>query len=136
MGSFGVIVLDTHAWIWWVSGTVALPDTVTSRLAQAARDRSIRVSSISAWEVGQLVARGRLELTMNVEDWVARSESLPFLEFVPLDNRIAIHSTRLPGPLHADPADRIIVATARTLGATLITKDDKLQRYPHVETLW
>jgi PIN domain nuclease of toxin-antitoxin system len=131
-----VIVLDTHVWVWWVSGSVALPDRVTSRLEQGMQDRSIRVSSISVWEVARLVARGRLELTMNVDDWVARSESLPFLEFVPLDNRTAIRSTQLPGELHRDPADRIIVATARALGATLVTKDDKLRRYPHVETLW
>jgi PIN domain nuclease of toxin-antitoxin system len=131
-----VIVLDTHVWVWWVSGSVALPGKVTSRLEQGMQDRSIRVSSISVWEVAQLVARGRLELTMNVDDWVARSESLPFLEFVPLDNRTAIRSTQLPGELHHDPTDRIIVATARALGATLVTKDDKLRRYPHVETLW
>jgi len=73
---------------------------------------------------------------MEAEDWIARSESLPFLDFVPVDNRIAIRSTRLPGSFHADPADRIIVATTLLLGATLITKDDKLRRYPHVDTLW
>jgi len=100
------------------------------------KERTIRVSSISVWEVAQLVVRGRLELTMNVADWVAKSESLPFVQFVPVDNRIAIRATRLPGQLHADPADRIIVATTLALGATLVTKDERLQRYPHVETLW
>ena len=131
-----MIVLDTHAWIWWVTGSAALPGKVTTQLEQAMRERAIRVSSISVWEVAQLVARGRLELTMDVADWVEKSESLPFLEFVPLDNRIAIRSTRLPGTLHTDFADRIIVATAQTLGATLVTKDEKLRRYRHVETLW
>ncbi len=131
-----MIVLDTHVWVWWVSGANPLPPRVKSRLESARQDRSIRISSISVWEVAQLVAKGRLELTMDTADWVARSESLSFLEFVPVDNRIAIRSTSLPGRFHSDPADRMIVATAQSLGATLITKDEKLRRYPHVETLW
>ena len=131
-----MIVLDTHVWVWWVSDSEPLPRRVRASLEQHAKNQAIRVSSISGWEVAQLVARGRLELTMEAEDWIARSESLPFLDFVPVDNRIAIRSTRLPGSFHADPADRIIVATTLLLGATLITKDDKLRRYPHVDTLW
>lgn len=131
-----MIVLDTHVWVWWVSGAETLPPKVRTRLKAAQRDRTIRISSISVWEVAQLVERGRLELTMDAADWVAKSESLPFLEFVPVDNRIAIRSTCLPGRFHSDPADRMIVATALSLGATLITKDNKLRRYAHVETLW
>ena len=131
-----MIVLDTHAWVWWVSGARALSAKVARQIERHRERGTIRISSISVWEVAQLVERGRLELTMNVADWVARSEALPFLEFVPVDNRIALASTRLPGSFHADPADRIIVATTQGLGATLITKDDKLRRYEHVETLW
>ena len=131
-----MIVLDTHAWVWWVSGAEALPAKVTKALVRHREQGTLRVSSISVWEVAQLVKRGRLEMTMPVEDWVARSEALPFLEFVPVDNRIALGSTKLPGSFHADPADRIIVATARSLGATLVTKDEKLRRYEHVDTLW
>lgn len=131
-----MIVLDTHVWVWWVSGSGRLPSRVTKRLDQAVEERAVRVSSISVWEVAQLVARGRLELTMDAADWVAKSEALPFLEFVPVDNRITMRSTRLPGNLHLDPADRIIVATALSLGAPLVTRDDKLRRYRHVKTLW
>ena len=72
----------------------------------------------------------------DVDDWVARSEALPFLEFVPVDNRIAIRSTQLGDAFHADPADRIIVATALTLGATVVTKDRRLRRYKQIETVW
>jgi PIN domain nuclease of toxin-antitoxin system len=100
------------------------------------KEQTIRISSISVWEVAQLVARGRLELTLDVADWVAKSESLPFVHFVPVDNRIAIRATDLPGEFHADPADRIIVATTLVLGATLVTRDERLRRYDHVETLW
>ena len=131
-----MIVLDTHVWVWWISGSAPLPRRVRESLDQHVEHGGIRVSSISVWEVAQLVARGRLELTMDTQDWVARSESLPFLEFVPVDNRIAIRSTELPGSFHADPADRLIVATTQALGATLITKDTKLRRYRHLETLW
>ena len=98
--------------------------------------RGIFISSISSWEIALLLRKGRLELTMPVEDWVARSEVLPFVEFVPLDNRISLLSHRLPGTLHEDPADRIIIATALTLGAPLVSKDTKIRDYPHVKTIW
>jgi PIN domain nuclease of toxin-antitoxin system len=94
------------------------------------------VSSISVWEVAMLVARGRLELTLDVADWVAKSEALPFLGFVPVSNAIAIRSVRLPGDFHEDPADRIIVATAMTMGARVVSKDTKIRSYPYVEVLW
>ncbi len=106
------------------------------RSDRAMDDASICVSSISCWEVSLLVKKGRLELTTDVEDWIAGSEALPFFRFVPVDNRIALRSNLLNGTLHEDPADRIIVATAVTLGATLITKDQKLRRYSGVESLW
>ena len=97
---------------------------------------TIHISSISCWEVSLLVKKGRLELTTDVEDWIAASEALPFFQFVPVDNRIALRSNSLNGKLHEDPADRIIVATTVTLGAVLVTKDQKLRSYSGVETLW
>ena len=131
-----MIVLDTHVWVWWVSGLEPLSTRAASLIDQAVRDRAILVSCISVWEVAMLVKRGRLALTMDVEDWVARSEALPFLRFVPVENRVALAAVGLPEPLHGDPADRIIVATARTLGATLVTRDERLWNYPHVNTAW
>lgn len=98
--------------------------------------RTIYVSSISAWEVALLVDKGRLKLSIEVGDWIARSEALPFVTFVPVDNRIAVRSVELPLPLHDDPADRIIVATAIILGAVLVTQDERLRRYSHVPTRW
>ena len=83
-----------------------------------------------------LVSKGRLRLSMDVRDWVIRSEALPFLTFVPVDNAIAVQSTRLTGALHGDPADRIIIATAQSLGAELVTKDDKIRAYPYLKTIW
>jgi len=131
-----MIVLDTHAWIWWLSNPELLPGKTKDIIDQAAADGNVFISSISAWEAAMLVSRGRLQLTMDVSDWIATSESLPFIHFVPVNNKIAIQSVQLPGDLHDDPADRIIIATALSLGATLVTKDEKIRNYPHVKTVW
>jgi len=131
-----MIVLDTHSWIWWVSGSSFLSDTAKQIIDEAVTEMNIYISSISAWEVAVLVSRGRLKLTMSAGDWVAASEALPFFEFVPVSNSIALKSVQLPGPLHNDPADRIIIATTVSLGAVLVTKDEKIRNYPHVKTAW
>lgn len=129
-------MLDTHAWVWWLSQAPDLPRRVRQRIERSIEEEALYVSSISVWEVTLLVKRGRLELTMEIGDWLGASEALPQVRFVPVDNRIARRSVQLPDPLHSDPADRIIVATTLQLGAALITKDDKLRNYPHVETIW
>lgn len=131
-----MIVLDTHVWVWWVASPERLSPAARQRIDDEAGERSVQISSISSWEVALLVKKGRLELTLGVEAWIAGSEALPFVRFVPIDNQIAILSNNLPGELHEDPADRIIAATASVLGATLITKDRKLWDYPHIETFW
>lgn len=131
-----MIVLDTHAWLWWVSSPELISSAARKTIDQAMADGQIAISAISAWEVAVLVKKGRLELTMLADDWIARSEALPFLRFIPVDNRIALRAVSLPGRLHDDPADRIIIATTLSLGGTLITKDGKIRKYPHVQTLW
>ena len=136
MGSSQVIVLDTHAWIWWISNPEYLSEKAGEAVARAMADNMIYLSSISAWELAMLVKRGRLELTMDAADWIAKSEGLPFLHFVPVSNGIAIKSVYLPGVFHGDPADRIITATAISTGAVLVTKDEKMRKYSHVKTLW
>ncbi|OQX17859.1 MAG: hypothetical protein BWK80_38985 [Desulfobacteraceae bacterium IS3] len=73
---------------------------------------------------------------MPVEEWIAKSEKLPFIKFIPVDNKIAVASVNLPQPIHNDPADRIIIATAINLNAKLITKDEKILEYPHVKAIW
>jgi len=73
---------------------------------------------------------------MDVTDWIAKSEILPFFQFIPISNSIAVKSINLPQPLHSDPADRIIIATALSTGAPLITKDKKISDYSHVKTIW
>lgn len=131
-----MIVLDTHVWIWFLSNPGLLSKKAKEVVNVAVLENGLIISSISAWEVALLVARKRLELSMEVSDWVSKSERLSFVRFVPVDNTIAIRSINLPEPFHRDPADRIIIATALSEGARLVTKDDKILNYPHVQTIW
>lgn len=131
-----MIVLDTHVLLWWVNDPTTLSKSAKKAIDAAMKSRSVHVSCISSWEIALLVERGRLRLALDVRDWLCRCEALPFLNFVPVDSAIAVESVRLPDFPHADPADRIIAATALSLGAALVTKDDKLRSYSHVKTIW
>ena len=131
-----MIVLDTHACIWWLADQKKLSPNAAVAIERSCKGAGIYVSSISAWEIAMLVKRGRLELTMNVSDWIALAESLPYLHSVPVNNRIAVMSVELKDYAHTDPADRIIIATAISLNAQLITKDEKILSYTHVKALW
>jgi PIN domain nuclease of toxin-antitoxin system len=131
-----MILLDTHAWIWYLSNPELLSDRAREAVDAAKKDGGIHVSCISTWELFLLVKKGRLVLTQDETAWVHRAEGLSFLKFVPVDNEIVRLSVQLPPPLHDDPADRIIAATARALGLTLITKDERLLNYSHIASLW
>jgi len=131
-----LIVIDTHAWLWWVSDPGQLSDPARQAIDAAALRHELFVSTISAWEVAMLVEKGRLTLTLDVRDWIARSEALPFLTFAPLTNAIAVEAVRLPNFPHADPADRIITATTLSLGAALVSKDEKLRGYLPLRAIW
>ena len=129
-----MILLDTHAWVWWVNDPRELSQRAKETIDAAVIDTGLWISSISVWEIALLVDKRRLELTMHVEDWVAHSEAIPFVTFVPVSNRIALKAVSLP--LHPDPADRLIIATAMSLGATLVTKDNRIRSYEPLQTVW
>jgi PIN domain nuclease of toxin-antitoxin system len=132
-----MILLDTHALVWWVADAKRLPAKARRALEAAVKaNESVAVSSISLWEVAMLVARKRLTFTIDADTWISSVEALPFLTFVPVDNRIALRSVQLDGFPHGDPADRIIVATALGLGATLVTADRRVRAYKALATLW
>ncbi len=131
-----MIVLDTHAWIWFTSKPEALSKKAQKAVDAAVKEKNVLVSSISVWEVALLVNKKRLKLSMDVTDWIAKSENLPFIQFIPVSNSIAVKSVNLPQPLHPDPADRIIIATALSIGAPLVTKDKKISDYAPVKTIW
>jgi PIN domain nuclease of toxin-antitoxin system len=131
-----MIVLDTHAWVWMVDDPRRLSAPARRAIEHAMSKKAVYISSISAWEVALLSASGRLALKISVQDWIAGSEALGFFNFVPADNAILVRSVLLPGPLHNDPADRIIIATAVMKGIPVVTKDEKIQNYAHVESIW
>jgi len=131
-----MIVLDTHAWIWFASKPEALSKKARKALDAAVQEKNVLISSISVWEATLLVKHKRLKLSMDVTDWIAISENLPFIQFIPVSNSIAVKSVNLPPPFHPDPADRIIIATALSTGASIVTKDKKIAAYSHVKTIW
>ncbi len=131
-----MIVLDTHALVWWVSGDAQLSTAAETAIEAEGEEGEILVSAISAWEVAMLVKAGRLTLTMDAAAWLDTVAQVPSVRFVPVDVRISLHSVDLPGEFHKDPADRLIVATARNYSAPLISADLKIRDYPHVQTIW
>lgn len=133
-----MIVLDTHVLVWWVNGGIDLSTPAKAAIEKETADDSgiILVSSISAWEIALLVQKGRLTLTTNVDDWLATVREIDSVRFVPVDNDVAVQSTRLPGEFHPDPADRMIVALARHVSSPLVTADSKIRAYRHVRTIW
>jgi PIN domain nuclease of toxin-antitoxin system len=133
-----VIVLDTHVLVWWANGSLdKLSIAAKNSLAKAEKiDGAIVVSAISAWEIAVLVNKGRLTLAMDVEDWLGHAAALPGVRFLPVDRHIAVQSVRLPEPFHQDPADRIIVSTARGLNLPLVTVDQEIRAYGQVRTIW
>lgn len=128
-----MIVLDTHTWIWWVHADSRLPAAM-EKLIRETPSTERAVSVISCWEVAKLIELKRLTLPVNVSTWLERATRTGVAQLVPLSLPIILDSTSLPPGFHKDPSDQIIVATARTLGALLLTIDEKIVNYPHVRT--
>lgn len=133
-----MIVLDTHVLIWWASGDDQISSTAKGAIESELQSDSglVLVSTISAWETALLVQRDKLTLSMELDEWLQEVGAIEGVRFVPVDNDIAVASTRLPGEFHKDPADRMIVALARHLNAGLVTADNKIRMYRHVRTIW
>ncbi|MGA2577411.1 MAG: type II toxin-antitoxin system VapC family toxin [Bryobacteraceae bacterium] len=124
------ILLDTHCWVWSQFGYEhEFSPLGLSMFRQAASGGKLLLSVISVWELALLESKRRLHLHMDCLEWVRRALETPGLSLVPLIPEISVESTRLPGNLRADPADRILVATARNLGARLMTRDQALLDY-------
>jgi PIN domain nuclease of toxin-antitoxin system len=127
-----VIILDTHIWIWWVQGDNNL--TTDRRLAIPTHERTgLGVSAISCWEVAKLVEGKRIDFGRPVADWISTALAYPGIVLLPLSPDVAVDSSNLPGSFHKDPADQIMVATARVMKCPLMTQDKKIIAYAHVE---
>lgn len=127
------VLLDTHALLWFASDSDKLSATARKCINDA---KILYVSAISAWEIGMLVQKDRLSLTIDLTDWIELTKQIPKLRWENITPEIGILSTRLPGQFHGDPADRLITASAIELGSTLVTADQKIQAYMHVRTIW
>jgi PIN domain nuclease of toxin-antitoxin system len=129
-----MIILDTHIWVWWVHGDELLTNP-QAEIIQANETDIIGVSAISAWEIAKLVQYHRLELPCSLSEWFDGALSYPGIRLLDLTPEIAIESTCLPGQFHRDPADQIIVATARVNDCSLLTSDNRILQYQHVRTV-
>jgi PIN domain nuclease of toxin-antitoxin system len=134
VGGDAVILLDTHIWVWWANNSAQLSANHRRDIFQH-RASGLGVSVISWWEVAKLVEKNRLSLSLAVKDWIDAALSLPDVVLLPLSPEIAVESTRLPQSPHGDPADQLIVATARILNIELLTADQRLIKYTGVRTL-
>ena len=133
-----MILLDTHALVWAVEGDRRLGTNASAAIAAAERAGVVGVSAITPWEIALLAERNRLRLAQEVGTWIEALLALPGITLMPIGPEIAIDSARLPGAFHSDPADRLIIATARHSGARLLTADGTILSYAkrgHVDTI-
>jgi PIN domain nuclease of toxin-antitoxin system len=123
------LVIDTHVWLWLEADPERLGKPARTRIEQAARAGRLWVSVMSVWEIGMLVAKDRIRLSMPVDEWVRQASATPGMQMLGLIPDIALESTRLPDAPHGDPVDRMLIASARVHNLTLITADEKILAY-------
>lgn len=129
-----MILLDTHIWVWWIHSDARLTDSHLKWLSENEL-QGLGVSMISVWEVAKLVEYNRLILPCPVANWFEQALLYPGIALINITVQIALESTQLPGKFHRDPADQMIVATARIYDCPLLTADAKILNYPHVKIL-
>lgn len=137
MDDVAAVVLDTHSLVWLMQGSERIGPLSRALIVAAAETDAVFVAAVSAWEIAMLVAKDRLALDRDVGEWLDTALRLPGLRLAALDPLVAVDSTRLPGEVHGDPADRLIIATARRHAAVLITDDRLILQYGaagHVKT--
>lgn len=123
------LLLDTHVWVWVVEGKPVFQEKFLKSLQYQQDHDGLLISPISIWEIGTLVEKKRLKLGMDRLDWIETVLQKEGVNLAPLNPRVAIQSTRLPDGVHGDPADRILIATAREYQATLVTCDGKILEF-------
>ena len=119
-------LLDTHILIWWLTDTTQLSTAQREVLKSASPDGPLHVSDISLWEVAMLHSLGCIRLALPLRDWLDKAVAPPLVHRQAISPAVAAEVAALPDSFHRDPADRIIVATARILGATVLTRDQRI----------
>lgn len=130
-----MILMDTHAWWWAISDPNQLSERTQATIRKAGKGNRC-VADITLWEFAMMVNRGRIDLKIPIEDWFDHALNHLGTRVIPINSHIARDSVNLPGEFHKDPADRLIVATARHLSTPLVTKDQQIRDYPHVVSIW
>jgi PIN domain nuclease of toxin-antitoxin system len=123
------LVLDTHIFLWIMNDDPRLLTPTRDIISKAAQRGRLYLSAISLWEIAVLERKGRITLHQSCLRWIESALAAPSIELIELSPEIAVESCSLPGEFHGDPADRIIVATARCLGVPLVTSDQKILDY-------
>lgn len=123
------LLLDTHIWIWLVEGHRTLRSNARTAIGEAASAGGLRIAAITLWEVALLSSRRRIVIEAPIRDWLDRALAGSGVVLESLTPGVAVESCSLPGRFHRDPADQIIVATARLTGAALMTRDRRILDY-------
>ena len=131
-----MILLDTHALIWYLTQPEKMSKAGTRAADAGFAGQGVGIVDITLWEVAMLAQKKRVVFTKDVREWLQDLALLPHFRCLPISASMAVLSTRLPGKFHQDPVDRLLVAASIDLGAPLVTKDERIQRYPHVQTIW
>ena len=128
-----MIVVDTHAWIWWVSD----PRQLSKAARRAIRSsRVVGIAAISCWEVPALVEKERISLDRPVLEWIEQSLALPGVQLLPLTPAVAVRAAQLGPAFPGDPADRLIAATSLVQLSPLVTKDHRFRELAVLPTIW
>ncbi len=130
------VLLDTHILIWWRLDSKRLSRNQVRRLQHLEnRQEPLAISAITLWEIAKLSKRGRIEMVEPLDVWLAEIEAHPLIEVLPLTARIAAESVNLGPDFHDDPADQVIVATARLHGMPLMTADERIRSWGRIPVL-
>jgi PIN domain nuclease of toxin-antitoxin system len=129
-------LLDTHAWVWWVTEDRRLSAAAKRAIARSQAKGDLSLSLISVWEVAKKVEKAQLVLDRPVDQWLELAVARPGLHLLELTRPILVESCKLSPPFRGDPADQIVVATARDREAAIVTKDERIRAYAHVRSVW
>lgn len=129
------VLLDTHILLWWLGPSNRLSSSQKEIIEQAGPEQPLWVSEISLWEIATLHSLNRIELRLPLRDWLEKATATPLVRRLGISPAVAAEVAALPDSFHRDPADRILVATARVYGATLLTKDQRILKAGIISTL-